>query len=458
VLIIKESILKEKIMFDNFVYNIYRGLYLKINSDKKLNFKSSTGKYKSLEYYYIIIKKLYDQETKKFISYSVIDPEQKATIIEASYALNYACGESIHRRFLELGFDNYNNSLNSFTIESFGIKLKELGHLDLYKKLSELKTSKEKLKSRKYAKKPIQLSFEMLSTVFRTDKIIQFECNVLMYSIYSILTKKARNELFKFSSARTPYELNDLINTGMFGFLESVIFWNHNSYSFSSFGWVFAKRRIYKLIQNSRIIRFPSHVEDLITRLNLKINDDVKILKKQPISEYAIEKKVLNQNLNEIQKVHNLFASLGSNTNKTYTTNFPKEQIFVCLDKKLNEFNNRKSIYDVLIVSNQQHISEYLLDLNVNIKLIFESINLRERIILKLKYGFKVTLKEFEEFGKDKYFYHNIYLAKYYFPLTNDRIGSLIDLSKERVRQLLTIVYNKIKAFSFADDLKSLIN
>ncbi len=429
----------------NFVECTYRAIESKLAERNLDEFIPNRKNKTSLKQYFQILEGLSLKQDDGYISYTLLNNHQKHIVKEAAKCLSEYCAYKIHQRFLELGYDNYsfkNKKYTPTTLEQ-DLRVKGLDHLFL--KLNELRNSHRMIDETKrsigFKARPFTLNDEVISAIFRADPIINRQVGYMLMTVYGFLYKKSLDLGRNIPVERAGVDNQDLMNSGTIGYLSAAIIWNPyinecNRSSFVSFGWEFAIRYFRKAMMSSRIVRFPSHIEELIYKVHRQIrNRRIELLNEsQPRSYSEIEKILALEFKTDIEKIRDIFAMFES-PSSALGNNLPSEQRLIRLDKRISNDSDYMTYEDK--VQTQEHINSideiYSIELIEQIQFAMRKLYSKESVIMRLRFGFPITPRLWQDSGlkkKTKLPWTSIEHRTY----SLAEIGSFFDLTRERVR------------------------
>jgi len=206
--------------------------------------------------------------------------------------------------------------------------------------------------------------------------------------------------------ARRGLSLLDLIEEGNLGLLRAVEKFNPDEgCKFSTYGTWWIKQAIRRALLNAATIRIPSYVQDLITKLKRAERTLEKTLGRDPAPDEVAQSLGLSRK--QLKMVRR-----ATNTKNAASLDQPMNASMMWSIGDILEDRQGETPED--IVFNQSQKEE--------IRRLMCVINHREADVLRMRYGFDT--------GE---------------PMTLEMIGSKINLSRERVRQIENEALRKLK-------------
>ena len=235
----------------------------------------------------------------------------------------------------------------------------------------------------------------------------------------------------------------DMIEEGNLGLLKAIEKFDINKgYKFSTYATWWIRQAIGRgIAEQSRTIRIPSHVHEILNKV-LRIESELKMeLFREPTNKEILERygnlKELNEEkLIELQKVRNN----------------PKSLAMPLKDEE-------DSLLIDFIEDDNTNVEQTALDstLSIYIKNILPYLTAREKIVLIARFGLQMQqYLSFDEFyqvinGKKELFSEE-YLKNIYYNLKGDgvnltlkAVGTLLDITRERVRQVEAKALRKLR-------------
>ena len=237
-----------------------------------------------------------------------------------------------------------------------------------------------------------------------TNRLIQSN-----YRLVVSIAKRYRNEHL---------QLNDLIEEGNFGLFKAVERFDHRmGFRFSTFAIRWIKQCITKAISDKgRTVRIPVHIDKIIKRY------------KKIVAEYHKKHGVMPEN-------DYVEHEMGLKYEKIKEILDMPRQIF-SLDLKVSE--SEKEMYEFVESDERYYEPESQtmdLALKETIDKMLKNLTEKEAKIITLRYGLD---------GQT--------------PLTLGKIGEKLRMSRERIRQIQTVVLKKMRHMDFCQELKSFID
>ncbi len=210
------------------------------------------------------------------------------------------------------------------------------------------------------------------------------------------------------------FHLSDLIDEGNLGLIKAVEKFDHRKgFRFSTFAIRWIKQHITKaIIDKGRMIRIPVHLDKLITKYKKVTSRYQKIYGESPSKEYL--EKALDVPYEKIESALALPGKTSSLDVKIFETG--KEISELIVDKE-DRYNPHEETSKVI--------------LKETLDKILSSLEEKERMVLKMRYGFD---------GNER--------------MTLDKIGKKLGITRERVRQIQSTVLKKMRNLKACSNLK----
>jgi RNA polymerase sigma factor (sigma-70 family) len=443
----------------NFVENTYKAIEVKL---KERNFNNTIPELKgdqTLLDYFASLKRLGLKTDSGYISYTLLDQETKTVVKEAAKCLSIYCAHTIHARFLKLGYDNYNHTLKKYSPIELEDKLKEQGLYMLADQLNKLRLSHAMIDQTKriigFKSHPFNINDEIVSAIFRADPVINRQAKLMLMTVYGFLFKKSLDLGRKIGVERAGVDQEDLFNAGTIGYLSAAVIWNptwgkkgnKSGASFVSFGWEFASRYFRSTMIRSRIVRFPSHIEELIHKVHKTIRDRrIALLNSnQPLTYFAIERQLAEEFKTDIAKVREVFALFDS-PSSALSTYLPSEQRLLRLDQKVNSYDTSSTLGDIIPSTGEDAKEDEIFgeQLMLNIHSTLKKLLPREKMVISLRFGLPFTPKDWQESGLKAMTslpWHQVSVREH----SLAEIGQMFDLTRERIRVIEAYALKKLR-------------
>lgn len=400
---------------------------------------------------------LKDPISNDFFTYSNYNTYQKSIFRDTAKMICTYSAITIRNRFLELGFDNYDRSIFDLGVTELMDKLKVFNLNILANQMQNLKEADElkdhMAKTFGFKPHPFSLNQEVVSAIFRADPIIGQECEIMMLTIYSFIQKKANQFGLKHTTERTGLDYSDFFNVACIGYLNATLYWNPKcestkskfkqsqnrkvfSAQFPAYGWTFAMGQITLLIYSRRMVRFPNHIEEAINRVHRAMRSrKLEIMGKNPhLSDNKIDEIIAKEMDEDIKTIQNIFAVFIS-PNSALTTLLPTEQRILNLNAKFSgsEIELIDIVEDYSATKVDKIVDQQFLA--ADLYKILKTLPVQKRVILKLRFGLKISPKEWQDSNfkfVSKIAWKNLKIQVY----TLRQVGQMIDLGFERIRAI----------------------
>ncbi|QSW38019.1 sigma-70 family RNA polymerase sigma factor [Candidatus Vidania fulgoroideae] len=209
---------------------------------------------------------------------------------------------------------------------------------------------------------------------------------------------------------------SDLLQEGNIGLIKSIErFEYRKGYKFSTYSTWWIRQSITRSIaDNSRLIRIPVHMTEILSKINNIRNIYINIKSKAPSIEYIKNKLCISKN--KIKKV------------------FTISKAPISLNSKINK-RKGNSTYEETLSNNCNSNDETLSNKEItsNIKKVLHFLNNREREVLKMRFGLSGNRN-----------------------MTLEEIGRVFGVTRERIRQIENSSLNKIRNSSIINLLRNI--
>jgi RNA polymerase sigma factor (sigma-70 family) len=431
----------------NFVENTFRAIEEKLKERNFIDNIPELEGMKTLSEHFKSLQLLGLQVEGGYLSYTLLDSRDKKAVKEAAKCLTLYCASTIHARFLKLGYNNYDNTVKNYSPIVLEEKFKEQGLFILANQICKLRTSHAMIDQTKrligFKSQPFNINDEIVSAIFRADPIINRQAKLMLMTVYGFLYKKSIDLGRKIAVERAGVDQEDLFNSGSIGYLSAAVIWNPNwkgrmgklGSGFVSFGWEFANRYFKSAMMSSRIVRFPSHIEELIYKVHRQIRDRrIELInQKQPLSAIAIEQQLAKEFCTEIKKVREVFAIFDS-PSSALSAYLPSEQKLIRLDRTIVD-SDMAPLKDSIPNREGDKVEEDIFteQLILNIGRVVKKLPPKERIVILLRFGLPFSPRDWQDSGIKELTgkpWHQFKVQEY----SLAQIGQMMDLSRERVR------------------------
>ena len=304
-----------------------------------------------------------------------------------------------------------NQKESNFGIDPLSLYLKQISKYSLLSKAEELKLSEN---IQNFKKDIIKLEGNSQNNILKIKELKEQASSLrekMITSNLRLVVSIAKKFQYRGLS------LLDLIDEGNIGLIEAVERFDHTkNCRFSTYGSWWIQQSVLKAIADKgRTIRIPIHILNSVK----KCHSIIKYLTQQYGREPKIEEIANYMNLST-EKVE-LYLSYWSEV--------------ASLDTSINDDNN-SSLSDLICDENYEKPFESALTKNLQeiLDASLSELSVREKRIIKLRYGLSGEC-----------------------PLTLEEIGSLMGITRERVRQIQNKSITKLRSFKEIIELEEII-
>ena len=243
--------------------------------------------------------------------------------------------------------------------------------------------------------KKIKLSNKQLLLSYNKDKSIKTRNQIIINNL-GLVYMAARKRM----NSNTSFTFEDLIQEGVIGIINGIDKFDlSRNTSFSTYIYYWINQQMDRAIMNkSSTLRLPAYIYEKINRISTLENDLLNMNEEIDIKELC---KELNISENE----YNLISFYKRNYYSVTSLNTPLNLDF---DESYNELQD-------YIQSDNPNTDQVIIDkdLKGQLRKILDSLSVREKEILELRFGLN---------GNE--------------PMTLDTIGKKYNITRERVRQI----------------------
>ena len=342
-------------------------------------------------------------------------------------------------------------------LEKSGFELTPFAHtyLLMIRRLELLYNSSvmvdEKSKTFGFKPSPFKLNDEVITGVFQEDKVIERNTSIMMMASYCFIYKKSIDLGKRIPVERNGIDADDLFTAGAIGFLTATLLWNPDYMDvgrckFTTYGWIFARRYFRSTLLKSRLVRFPSHIEEKITKVHVKIRERRQILmcQKPQIDPLAIDSIIANELKTEIAEVRKYFEMFSS-PSSALGCNLPTEQKIMRLDNPFGH-NNDLTLINLIKDETSDSFEDIVIkDLIYHLNNSISTLSFQEQTVIMLRFGLKPRPFVWQRSNFKMHSdldWKDIPTKEH----TLQEIANYSNLSRERVRQIEAKALRKLRA------------